>query len=106
MLIDIKLKGQQNVGEGFTKYENWLNEVARTSIHYQEIYRECVIPSHCWLIHKDDLNAAGGFDPVVYPEDYDLCFGFYKLGLDVIGIDRILHYWRDRSDRISRTWEE
>ena len=94
------------VGDGFIKYEEWLNEVARTSTHYQEIYRECVIPSHCWLIHKEDFDAAGAFDPIIYPEDYDLCFRFYKLGLTIIGIDKILHHWRDRSDRISRTWEE
>lgn len=94
------------VGDGFIKYEKWLNEVARTSTHYQEIYRECVIPSHCWLLHKEDFDAAGAFEPVIYPEDYDLCFRFYKLGLTVVGIDKILHHWRDRSDRISRTWEE
>jgi len=64
-----------------------------------------VIPSHCWIIHKDDFDAAGAFDPLVYPEDYDLCFRFYRLGLYVIGIDKILHYWRDRSNRISRTWD-
>ena len=54
------------VGEGFIKYENWLNKVARTGTHYREIYRECVIPSHCWLLHKEDLDAAGAFDSVVY----------------------------------------
>jgi len=94
------------VGDGFIKYEKWLNEVAKTSRHYQEIYQECVIPSHCWILHKDDFDAARAFDPIVYPEDYDLCFRFYQLGLKIIGIDKILHYWRDRSDRISRTWEE
>ena len=47
------------VGDGFIKDEKWLNEVARTSTHYQEIYRECVIPSHCWIIHKDDFDFAG-----------------------------------------------
>ncbi len=94
------------VGDGFIKYEKWLNEVARTSTHYQEIYRECVIPSHCWLIHKDDFDAAGAFDPMIYPEDYDLCFRIYRLGLTIVGIDKILHHWRDRTDRISRTWEE
>lgn len=94
------------VGDGFLRYEEWLNEVAKSSRHYQEIYQECVIPSHCWIIHKDDFDAAGAFDPVVYPEDYDLCFRFYRLGLKVVGIDKILHYWRDRSNRISRTWEE
>jgi len=95
-----------SVGDGFIKYEEWLNEVARTNSHYREIYRECVIPSHCWIIHKDDFDAAGAFDPIVYPEDYDLCFRFYRLGLTIVGIDKILHHWRDRSDRISRTWEE
>lgn len=94
------------VGDGFRRYEKWLNEVARNSKHYQEIYQECVIPSHCWIIHKDDFDDVDGFNPEVYPEDYDLCFRFYKKGLTVHGIDKILHYWRDRSNRISRTWEE
>jgi len=95
-----------SVGDGFIKYEEWLNKVARTNTHYQEIYRECVIPSHCWIIHKDDFDAAGAFDPIVYPEDYDLCFRFYKMGLTIVGIDNSLHHWRDRSNRIARTWEE
>ncbi|WP_245986468.1 glycosyltransferase family 2 protein [Marinoscillum furvescens] len=94
------------VGDGFLRYERWLNHVARTSTHYQEIYKECVIPSHCWIIHRDDFDSVGAFDPVVYPEDYDLCFRFYQNGLRVIGVDKVLHYWRDRSQRISRTWEE
>ena len=94
------------VGEGFLRYERWLNEVAKNSTHYQEIYQECVIPSHCWIIHKDDFDAVNAFEPEVYPEDYDLCFRFYRAGLKVVGINHILHYWRDRSDRISRTWEE
>ncbi|MDB2657158.1 glycosyltransferase [Crocinitomicaceae bacterium] len=94
------------VGDGFLKYENWLNNVAANNLHYQEIYRECVIPSHCWMLHKDDFDAVGAFDPVIYPEDYDLCFRMYRHELKVIGIDKILHHWRDRSNRISRTWDE
>lgn len=94
------------VGEGFRRYEEWLNEVARTGTHHEQIYRECVIPSHSWIMHRDDFLRAGAFDPLVYPEDYDLCFRLYEHGLKIVGIDHILHYWRDRSDRISRTWEE
>ncbi len=93
------------VGDGFRRYERWLNQVARRSSHYEEIYQECVIPSHSWLIHRDDLDAVGAFNPEVYPEDYDLCFRFYRQRLRVVGLDKVLHYWRDRSDRISRTWE-
>ncbi len=94
------------VGDGFLRYEKWLNEIAKNSTHFQEIYKECVIPSHCWIIHRNDFERAGAFNPEVYPEDYDLCFRFYEHGLNVVGIDKVLHYWRDRSDRISRTWEE
>lgn len=94
------------VGNGFLKYEAWLNEVARTNTYYQEIYRECVIPSNCWLLHKADFDAAEAFDPIRYPEDYDLCFRFYKSDLTIVGLDKNLHHWRDRPDRISRTWEE
>lgn len=94
------------VGGGFLRYEEWLNSVARNNAHYIEIYKECVIPSHCWIIHKDDFDKVDGFNPEVYPEDYDLCFRFYKHQLKVIGIDKVLHHWRDRSNRISRTWDE
>lgn len=94
------------VGGGFLRYEEWLNDIAKRSVHYQEIYQECVIPSHCWIIHKDDFDKVDGFNPEIYPEDYDLCFRFYKHKLKVIGIDKVLHHWRDRSNRISRTWEE
>lgn len=97
---------QGEVGGGFIKYEEWLNEVAKNSTHYEQIYTECVVPSHCWLIHKEDLDLVGAFDPIVYPEDYDLCFRVYQHNLKIIGIDKILHHWRDRSNRISRTWEE
>ena len=94
------------VGDGFLKYERWLNEVARTGSHYKEIYRECVIPSHCWIIHKEDFDLVDAFNPLIYPEDYDLCFRFYRHKLNIVGIDKILHHWRDRSNRISRTWDE
>ena len=94
------------VGGGFIRYENWLNDVAKRSAHIEEIYKECVIPSHSWIIHREDFDNIGAFDFDVYPEDYDLCFRFYKGGLKIIGLDAVLHYWRDRENRISRTWEE
>jgi glycosyltransferase involved in cell wall biosynthesis len=93
------------VGDGFRRYEKWLNNVAKTSTHKEEIYTECVIPSHSWIIHRDDFDRVGAFDPEVYPEDYDLCFRFYQHQLNIVGIDEVLHYWRDRSERISRTWD-
>lgn len=94
------------VGDGFRRYERWLNEVAARGHHFQEIYQECTIPSHSWIMHRTDFDSVGGFESPIYPEDYDLTFRIYRKGLKVIGIDHVLHHWRDRSDRISRTWDE
>jgi glycosyltransferase involved in cell wall biosynthesis len=94
------------VGEGYLRYDRWLNRVAANNLHYEEVYKECPIPSQCWMLHKDDFNAVGAFDREVYPEDYDLCFRFYKNKLKVIGLENVLNHWRDRPDRISRTLDE
>lgn len=93
------------VGDGFKRYANWLTEVSRTNSHAENIYRESVIASNCWLVHRDDFDTIGGFEPETFPEDYDLCFRFYQGGLKIVGLDAVLHLWRDRPDRISRNWD-
>lgn len=91
--------------DGYLKYENWLNSLTIQSNNFSEIYKECVIPSPCWMVFRADLIHCGAFEDSTYPEDYDLCFRFYKYDLKVIGSEQILHYWRDHSTRSSRTME-
>jgi len=93
------------VGAGYKSYELWLNKLTKTGDNYNEIYKECVIPSPCWMIYREDLDACGAFNPNVYPEDYDLTFRFYKHGFKCIPCDKIIHKWRDYSTRTSRTHE-
>lgn len=93
------------VGNGFKRYAEWISEVSRQNTHSLNIYRESVIASNCWLVEREDFNAIGGFEPSTFPEDYDLCFRFYEGGLKIVGLDKILHLWRDRPDRISRNWD-
>ena len=56
-------------------------------------------------MHIDDLEAVGAFNSEIYPEDYDLVFRIYRQGLTIVPLDKVLHFWRDRSNRISRTWD-
>ena len=42
--------------------------------HYEEIYKECVLPSPCWMVYREALLICGAFSRDVYPEDYDLVF--------------------------------
>ena len=96
---------EEGVNEGYKNYEIWLNQLTRYGNNYSEIYKECVIPSPCWMLHKDDFITCDAFNPNDYPEDYDLAFRFYKYKFKVIPCETILHYWRDYSSRTSRTHE-
>ncbi|MEC3907697.1 glycosyltransferase family 2 protein [Tamlana sp. 2201CG12-4] len=94
---------KNGISDGYKKYEDWLNRLTKTGSNYSEIYKECVIASPCWMLHREDLIACGAFDPNRYPEDYDLTFRFYKAGYQIIPCNTILHYWRDYQTRTSRT---
>lgn len=90
------------LGAGYQRYAKWLNALTRSGTHYHELYKECVLPSPCWMLHRNDLEAAGAFASNRYPEDYDLCFRFYQQGLIILPSQTILHEWRDSSGRTSR----
>lgn len=118
MLKDLKTHGKghialgqvryfsaSGISDGYSKYEHWLNRLIANGSNYSEIYKECVIPSPCWLIHRDDLDKSGGFIPDRYPEDYDLTFRFYQQNIKCIPSQNVLHQWRDYTTRTSRTHE-
>ena len=94
---------EEGIKAGYKSYEVWLNALTKSGTNYSEIYKECVIPSPCWMIHRDDLIACEAFNPNRYPEDYDLAFRFYKHQFKCIPSDTVLHDWRDYSHRTSRT---
>ncbi|EPR73626.1 glycosyl transferase, group 2 family protein [Winogradskyella psychrotolerans RS-3] len=93
------------LSDGFTRYEHWLNSLTAEGTNYSDIYKECVIPSPCWMSHRDDFDACDGFNSNIYPEDYELAFRFYKAGYNCIPCDKVLLHWRDYSTRTSRTHE-
>ncbi|MGB5418111.1 glycosyltransferase family 2 protein [Algibacter sp.] len=96
---------EEGIKAGYKSYEVWLNKLTKTGTNYAEIYKECVIPSPCWMLHRTDLIACDAFNPNKYPEDYDLAFRFYKHDFKCIPCQIVLHDWRDYSHRTSRTHE-
>lgn len=96
---------ENGIKAGYKSYEVWLNTLTKKGTNYSEIYKECVIPSPCWMIYRDDFITCNGFNPDRYPEDYDLAFRFYKHGFKCIPCNDVLHDWRDYSHRTSRTDE-
>ena len=101
----VKYFSNRGISDGYSRYEVWLNQLTSKGKNYSEIYKECVIPSPCWLVNRDDFEKCQGFEPDRYPEDYDLTFRFYKYRLKVIPCNEVLHLWRDYDTRTSRTHE-
>ena len=93
----------EGISDGYRKYEQWLNSLTANGSNYTEIYKECVIPSPCWMIAREDFLAIDAFNPTRYPEDYDLTFRFYQANYNVISCNKVLHLWRDYGTRASRT---
>ncbi len=101
----VKYFSANTLGDGYIHYEAWLNKLTKDGSNFNELYKECVIPSPCWMLYRSDFESIGSFDSPIYPEDYDLVFRMYKGGLTVIPTDKILHHWRDYAHRTSRTDE-
>ncbi|WP_036384606.1 glycosyltransferase family 2 protein [Muricauda sp. MAR_2010_75] len=101
----VKYFSDRGISNGYERYEAWLNKLTSKGANYSEIYKECVIPSPCWMVYREDFEACGAFRPNRYPEDYDLTFRFYEKGLKIIPCNEVLHLWRDYDTRTSRTHE-
>ncbi|MEM6966021.1 MAG: glycosyltransferase family 2 protein [Bacteroidota bacterium] len=98
----VKYFSETQLRDGYKKYEQWLNNLSLENRNFEDIYKECVIPSPCWMCYRADVIKCGGFEHQQYPEDYDLCFRFYKNNLQVVSAKKVLHLWRDHSERTSR----
>lgn len=101
----VRYFSDHDLGEGYQKYTAWLNANLQSENPFQDIYKECVIPSPCWMLHKTTFEYLGAFDGDRYPEDYDLCFRMRQANLAVHAVDQVLHHWRDYPTRSSRTDE-
>lgn len=98
----VRYFSEEELGDGYRRYERWINSLMDSGRHYEEIYRECVLPSPCWMAYREALLICGGFGREVYPEDYDLAFRFYQHGMRIAASKEVLHLWRDHPGRATR----
>ncbi len=93
---------EKTIQDGYISYEKWLNQLSKKEANFTEIFRECTIPSPCWMTRKLDLESLGGFKALSYPEDYDLAFKMYYSNFRLVTVKKVIHFWRDHPERISR----
>lgn len=98
----VKYFSENAVSEGYSKYENWLNDLVDSNQHAANIFRECVVASPNWLMKRSTAEDIGLFEKLQYPEDYDMCFQWLNAGLPVISLDKVTLLWREHPHRTSR----
>lgn len=96
---------EDEVSDGYLQYQHWLNANLERENPWNTLYRECIIASPNWLVRTEELLRAGGFDGLVYPEDYDLCFRWYQQGFQIHSVPEITLLWREHMLRTSRNSE-
>lgn len=93
------------VQRGFRDYALWINRHIEENTIFEDIFFECPIASPAWMMYREDMDRIGGITSGRYPEDYDLVFRMYVHGVSPVGSKKVVHLWRDWSDRASRTDE-
>ena len=101
----VKYFCEEKLGDGFLKYEKWLNELCANSSHEHHLFKECVIASSNWLLYTEDLLRINAISEAEYPEDYFMIFKVFEHGLKVVSSENVTHLWRDHPERASRTLE-
>ncbi|OUR97914.1 hypothetical protein A9Q84_06885 [Halobacteriovorax marinus] len=96
----------KDMGNGFLKYENWLNSLCENDNHYSQIYKECVLVSSNWLLYIEDFNKLGGYQDAIYPEDYHFVFKLFTHDFKIVSSKNVTHLWRDHEHRASRNLEQ
>lgn len=92
----------KEMGNGYILYTKWLNNLTIHSNNYNEIYKECTIPSCCWMMYRSDFIKVNGFQDLTYPEDYHFAFRVYYFNIDIVTTPKVIHFWRDHPKRSSR----
>jgi len=96
---------KEEISDGYRNYLSWLNSCVTNEQVHQNIFVESPFAHPTVMIRRDSFFALGEYRDGEFPEDYDLWLRASAAGWKMEKIKRVLHYWRDREDRLSRTDE-
>ncbi|MBD3639129.1 MAG: glycosyltransferase family 2 protein [Crocinitomicaceae bacterium] len=98
----VRYFSDKKVSEGYRRYEDWLNEIIVENTFSENMYRECVVASPNWMVHRSCFEQDISMDSLVYPEDYDMVFQWIKHGYSIESTNHTTHLWREHEERTSR----
>lgn len=97
----VELFPSSEVGEGYRRYEAWLNGLSDPAELWRDLFVECPVAHPSLMIRRSVLAGLGGYRDPGWPEDYDLILRLHAAGMRIANLPERLLRWRVRSDRHS-----
>lgn len=92
---------RQELGEGWRRYETWLNQLLTPQDHHREIFVESPLAHPSVLMRTDAIEDVGGYQDCPWAEDYDLWLRLHAKQYSFAKVNRILLGWRNHPHRLS-----
>lgn len=92
---------RSRLGSGMRRYERWLNSLGSPERVRRDLFVECPVAHPTLMIRARALEEAGGYRDPGWPEDYDLILRLHRAGARCGNVERRLHLWRLRPNRLS-----
>ena len=90
------------IRDGFRLYDQWINSLSSDEAMRRERFVESPVGHPSVMFRREVVAAAGGYRDRGWPEDYDLWLRLFEAGKVFAKVPRILLFWRERSNRLSR----
>lgn len=94
------------LGDGMKRYEQWLNSLRAHEEIVRDIFVENVLVHPSIMVRAEAMRRVGAYRDEGWPEDYDLLLRLYGAGAQFAKVPRVVLWWRDQQQRLTRTRPE
>jgi cellulose synthase/poly-beta-1,6-N-acetylglucosamine synthase-like glycosyltransferase len=93
------------IGEGRSRYEEWLNSLQDQNDIVRELFIECPLAHPTFFLRREAFEHVGGYEDHGWAEDYDLCMRLFLAGMRFGVVPEPLLRWRESIGRLSMNAE-
>lgn len=97
----VKITSESKIEEGFTLYEQWLNNLCLPEEIERELFVESPIPNPTAFFRRESYELLNGYQDPEWAEDYDMWLRANALGIKMGKPDGVLLHWREHECRLT-----
>ena len=97
----VKIISDLKIEQGFTLYEQWLNQLCSTDDIERELFIESPIPNPTAFFRRECYELLNGYQDPEWAEDYDMWLRAHALGIKMGKPEGVLLHWREHKQRLT-----